>query len=61
MTTLQMTAIRNLWEELNRDEETMTAREMALSDGNLDRTGDIATMKDGRKFFWNPTRELWVR
>lgn len=61
MTATQTPNFRNLWNDLNRPEETMTAREMALSDGSLSQSGDIATMKDGCKFYWNESRQLWVR
>jgi phosphoribosyl-AMP cyclohydrolase len=61
MTTAQLNAMRTLAESMSRPEQTMTAREMALTSHNLDRTGDKATLKTGEVYYWNTSREVWVR
>lgn len=62
MNTTQINAMRSLWENASRPEQTMTAREMALAPASLDRTGDIATMKTtGETWYWSESRNLWTR
>jgi hypothetical protein len=60
MNTTQLSAMRNLWNEVNSQPETMTAREMALTPHNLNRDASIARTTDGRKFVWIEKQERWV-
>lgn len=60
MTATQLTAIRNLWTDLNTH-TTMTAREMALTAHNLSRDGMKAKTSDGRRFIWNDNQSLWIQ
>jgi len=61
MTTAQINAVRNLWETATSTEQTMTAREMALTSHNLNRTGSKATTEDGAVWVWDARREVWGR
>jgi hypothetical protein len=57
MTTATIQAFRQI---ATTEQKTMTAREMALTSHNLNHTGEIATTKDGRKFYWSNARNLWI-
>ena len=61
MTTTQINAMRNLWETTGTTEVTMTAREMALTSHDLNRTGSKATTSDGATWTWDARREVWGR
>lgn len=62
MTAAQMKAMRDLHETTTRTEQTMTAREMALTAHNLDRTGDKATtIGTGEVWYWDVRRDVWAR
>ncbi len=45
--------------EANQTSEKMTAREMAMTAHNLNRTASVAKLNDGRKFVW--LAGSWVR
>jgi hypothetical protein len=61
MTTTQVNAMRNMWEAVTSQGQSMTAREMALTSHNLNRTGSRATTNDGAVWTWDSSRELWVK
>lgn len=60
MNAAALTAIRQIASEMQNGTDTMTAREMALTSHNCNRAGDIATTKDGRKWYWNEQAEVWM-
>jgi hypothetical protein len=60
MTTAQLDGMRGLWVDATGPERTKTARDMALTPHNLNRTGDRATTADGRKWYWVVARSLWI-
>lgn len=60
MNAATMTAIRQIANEMQTGAETKTARDMALTSHKLNRTGEIATTKDGRKWYWSGALNLWL-
>lgn len=52
--------IRTLHEDLTSATRTKTARDMALTPHNCNRTGEIATTQDGQKWVWVDHLRLWV-
>jgi hypothetical protein len=61
MTVQQMRVIRNHWEACHKPEETMTAFEMAFIPHDLSMDDNKATLLDGRVFYWDQSRDLWVK
>jgi hypothetical protein len=60
MNATQLKAMRTMWEDVSRPEETMTAREMALTSHDLSRDGYRASTADGRVWTWDDRRNLWA-
>lgn len=61
MNAAQVKGMRNLWTAANTAPETMTAKEMALCSHNLSKTGMKATLANGKTFYWDDDKNLWVR
>lgn len=61
MNATQMTAIRNLWTEVNTEKTEMTAREMALTPTRaMSRDGNMVITEDGKSWVWVQTTERWT-
>jgi hypothetical protein len=62
MTTATLTALRSIALAMDAPEITMTAKEMALTPHNLNRTGTKAKMVGaGMMWTWSDARDLLVR
>lgn len=60
MNAAALTAIRQMAGEMENGTETKSAVEMALTSHRLNRTGEIATTADGRKWYWNNGAATWM-
>lgn len=60
MNAATLTAIRQIASEMTNGTETKSAVEMALTSHRLNRTGEIATTSDGRKWYWSNGAATWM-
>lgn len=62
MNNTQLIGMRQMHETMTgATKQEMTAVEMALTSHRLNRTGNVATLRDGTRFVWDTHANKWVR
>ena len=66
MNNAQLTGIRQMYDDTHGEtpsvfkRPSLTAREMALQPHELSRTGDLATLPNGRVYVWDSRYDHWA-